>query len=251
MSQSRRRNGNSQMGPSRTVVSELPLRVVLFLRTSATHGAIRAALKQGGFGATEHAEGCALLERACRYRDAPDCVKPDDEARVAIQILSQWARDHFGRFRATLARFHPAAVELFPRVHGADSAGIVQAFVRLLSWLESAEDPKHESIVQTLAGRGLDIDERNRLIKLTDEATATATCSSGSFVDELRVEQVDADWLALYHWYTDWSATARALIKRKDYRLFLGIGERQPRKILDNEPGLHQSSRLRAAPGFS
>jgi hypothetical protein len=210
---------------------------VLFLRTSATHAAIRAALKQGGFGATEHAEGWALLERACRYRDTLDDPKPDEQARVAIQILSQWARDHFGRFRTTLARFHPTAVELFPRAHSADPAFIVQSFAKLLKWLDSAEDPERDSIVRTLAGRGLGIDERNRLAKLAEEATCTLT--SAVAVDELRAEEDDSDWLALYHWYTDWSSTARALIKRRDYRIFLGIGERQPRKSLgqDSEVG--------------
>jgi len=240
MSQSRSRLGNSLIRPSRSVLSELPLRVVLFLRTSAAHAAIRAALKQGGFGATEHAEGWALLERACRYRDSAECVKPVEESRVAIQILSQWSRDHFGRFRATLARFHPTAVELFPRVHGSEPAAIVQAFVNLLRWLESGKDPECGSVAQTLAGRGLDIDERNRLAKLIEEATGARTGAASA--DELRAEEDDSDWLALYHWYTDWSATARALIKRRDYRIFLGIGERQSRKSMGQDSELSRTA---------
>ena len=79
-----------------------------------------------------------------------------------------------------------------------------------------------------MAKRGLDLAERQRLTELAELASSVPP---PELLDDSHNDDVgDQALLALYRWYSDWAATARALIKRKDHRIFLGIGERQPRR---------------------
>ncbi len=43
-------------------------------------------------------------------------------------------------------------------------------------------------------------------------------------------ERID-ELTALYRWYSDWSATARAVIARRDYLMAMGLAERARRKV--------------------
>lgn len=42
-------------------------------------------------------------------------------------------------------------------------------------------------------------------------------------------ERID-ELTALYRWYNDWSATARAVIARRDYLIAMGLAERARRR---------------------
>jgi hypothetical protein len=54
--------------PSTTALAETPARALMFLRAIATRAPLRALMSEGGFTAEDHAEGWALLGRACDYR---------------------------------------------------------------------------------------------------------------------------------------------------------------------------------------
>ena len=71
--------------PSRQVLAELPVRVVIFLRAIGTHSAIRAAMSRAGFRENDHREGWALLEAACRYEAGGLDPEDDRPAREALE----------------------------------------------------------------------------------------------------------------------------------------------------------------------
>jgi hypothetical protein len=77
-----------------------------------------------------------------------------------------------------------------------------------------------------LAARGLTIAERRRLSDLVALAT---TVETPAVTDNTGTDR-DQALLELHNWYSDWSATARALVKRKDHRSALGIGEKRAKR---------------------
>jgi len=101
----------------------------------------------------------------------------------------------------------------------------------LLNWLNEAESADKNQITQTLAQRGLDLDERQRLAKLVELASSVSDPERSQDLEDNDTR--DQALLSLYRWYSDWTTTARTLIKRKDHRNSLGIGERQPRHNAD------------------
>ena len=217
--------------PSRQVLSELPLRVIVFLRTIARSDAIRAALLTGGYGPEAHQEGCRLLQAVCAYPTTLVDPAADERARAALSALDEYARRHFPRFRAMCERYFPAFADRFAVLADRDPADALKATRALLDWLASAESAAQKQVVEKLAERGLTLAERQRLAQLAEVAsaaeapgtTAVGIVGAGPRQSDARDQAV----LALYDWYSDWSATARAVIARKDFRHSLGIGERR------------------------
>ena len=125
----------------------------------------------------------------------------------------------------------------------------------LLEWLNAAESAEQKQIVRKCAERGLTLGERRRLTELVASATgvespantvnATEADARDAARTSVNVRSADATdtnaagtsatgtdervraLLELYDWYSDWFATARALIKRRDHRCALGIGEKR------------------------
>jgi hypothetical protein len=69
-------------------------------------------------------------------------------------------------------------------------------------------------------------------------APAPNRCESTRFQVDIvdSPETREAELVALYHWYTDWSTTARALIGRKDYLVALGLSGRNKRQRGEGTP---------------
>jgi hypothetical protein len=217
--------------PSRQVLSELPVRVILFLRTVARSDVIRATMQRGGYGPADHNEGRQLLNAICEYPRVALDHSADERARSALNAVDQYVRAHFARYRAAIERHYPNFAHLIPLPTSREPAAALQAMRALLNWLDKGESADKNQIVQTLTQRGLDLDERQRLVKLVELAGSVNEPEiSHNFQDNDTREQA---LLSLYRWYSDWTTTARTLIKRKDHRNSLGIGERQPRRSVD------------------
>lgn len=214
--------------PSRQVLSELPVRVILFLRTIARSDVIRATMHKGGYGPAEHSEGRQLLNAVCEYPRVALDYSADERARSALNAIDQYVRAHFARYRAAVDRYFPNLTYLFPLLTCRDPAAALQAMHALLNWLNEAESADKNQVVQILAQRGLDLDERHHLAKLAE--LASSVDDPETTYDNPGNNTRDQVLLALYRWYSDWTTTARALLKRKDHRNSLGIGERQPRR---------------------
>jgi hypothetical protein len=75
----------------------------------------------------------------------------------------------------------------------------------------------------TLTRRGVSEAVRRNLGQdVTTAMQAAAPATAGP----VRAER-GAEIAALYRWYSDWGATARALIKRKDWLVVLGLAQRE------------------------
>ncbi len=96
----------------------------------------------------------------------------------------------------------------------------------LLDWLAESESAEQNPIVEKLAERGFTIAERRRLAELVTLATSV---EAPAVTDDTTADR-DHALLDLYNWYADWSTTARILIKRKDHRCSLGIGEKRAKR---------------------
>jgi hypothetical protein len=214
--------------PSRQVLADLPTRVVLFLNAVSRNAEIRSLLLRGGYTATTHREGWELLHAVCDYPAEVSDRASDERARLALSEIDRFARAHFRRFRATVERFSPDLADLFPSLPDHDANASLIAVAVLLNWFDTADSAAQNTIINTLAERGFTRVERERLQSLMELAKTAP---------QIEALPIDADareraLVALYGWYSDWSATARTLIRRKDFRYSLGIGERQPRKTV-------------------
>ncbi len=130
----------------------------------------------------------------------------------------------------TVLRHYPNLAHLIPLPTSRDPAAALQAMRALLNWLNETESADKNPIVQILAQRGLGRDERQRLAELVELASSVNDPEIPHNVQDNDTR--DQALLSLYRWYSDWATTARTLIKRKDHRNSLGIGERQPRHIV-------------------
>jgi hypothetical protein len=208
--------------PSDSVLAELPARAITFLRAIATRAPIRALLGEGGYGAEDHAEGLALLTRVCDYRDTSSPGTPPSRAQSAMAAIHDWVSTHFPRLRAALERLHPSAAGLFPDTNARHPEASLLALAQVIDRLRRGPESRDSALMATLERRGLVRAELQRLGELVEAAQSAAPSSPYTPDVEPRTDEL----IALYDWYRDWAETARRLIKRKDYRISLGIAGR-------------------------
>lgn len=217
--------------PGAWALRELPARVATFLHAAGTHPPLRAALKTGGYSASDHAEGLRLLGAACSYLDEPFDFEADAEARRAAAELEAWTARHVARLRTALERLHPEAAGLFPR-HAPEGPATILAVSTLLEGLaELAAREDAAPVLATLAARGFDRALRERLAQLVERAKR-AEAPAGAEAAALAAESATPapEMIRLYRWYEDWMATARAVVGRRDWLIRLGIADRRRRK---------------------
>lgn len=210
--------------PGDWVMRELPARVVVFLRGVGSHAAIRAAMHTGGYGPRDHEEGLSLLLSACPYRSIGFDPAEDEPARKAVAELETWVRTHGARLRAALERLHPEQLGLLSGIDASGEARAVLAVATSLERLNTAEATSPKSpVFTTLEQRGFDRAARQRLEQLVKTAQSAQAPRETPEPDL----DPDADLLALYRWFHDWSTTARTFIKRKDWLIHLGLSQRR------------------------
>jgi hypothetical protein len=213
------RSGVPRRAPARTVRAELPERVVVFLRAIGTHAAIRALMAEGGYGRADHEEGWGLLGAVCRFGDSAFDPFADAPAREATREIEHWVATHFPRLHAALDR-EIGDTRVFDTIESPAAPGAVLALATLLARLRA-----DANAARVLARRGLDRAERRRLAELVRAAQSAPAAGEPTPVRDAR----EPELTALYRWYTDWAATARAVIARKDFLVTLGLAERERR----------------------
>lgn len=229
------------MAYSREVLEATTERATKLLSGIGAVATIRTLL--AGAGMTDQAliEGRDLLF-ACLA--APrGAVAASDTAdaraqRAAEAELDQWDEPSFGRFGATLKRHYPSAGSyIFNDLSASTGSAAVHGvatFLTRVDALEGGTDPDRQATrkedqeaVALLAERGLDQAERARLRKLVDVAlgpTSTLPEAPSAQTPEQRTQALTA----LREWYDEWAATARAVVKKKAYRIRIGIATRKP-----------------------
>lgn len=229
---------------SREVLRDTPFRVLQFLRGAGMWRSIRHVLEEHGYMPAEHDLGWRLLMASMSSATARDgdLMAP---TRDAVSELADVESPLFRSSRAALDRLHPEQGELvFHNLEPAGGAGAVASVALFLERLDALEsDPNRaqtreadQAALQTLAVRGVGPDKRAQLRRLVDVAMNVSGVGADS-VDEAtdgpEFARHQRDLLALYAWYVDWAAVAKAYIRRREQLVRLGLGRRRKRKGAD------------------
>lgn len=225
---------------SSEVLEKTPERVAKFLTAIGAKPTIRTVLAKAGMDDDAITEGRTLL-LDCLAAPGPPAAQTDTpdakKQRDAVAELDEWDGPNFGRYHAALRRFSPSAADyVFHELSAATGSEAVTAVATFLARLDTLEQGSDEAradereedkaAVALLAERRLDADERRRLQGLVDLALGPVPLAPGvppSDAAEVRMGKLTA----LKLWFDDWAATARAVVKRRDYRIRLGLAHRR------------------------
>jgi hypothetical protein len=225
------------------VLEATPARVALFLRGVALRVEIRDLLFAVGYTAGEQETAWNLLMATMESSEAtPQRVEESGKARAALDALAGLDGSLFRRMHAVLGRFHPEQEAfLFDQIEE-DGARPEVAIGKVCDRLEAlAGSPERAGTreadrlaLQTLAQRGMDaafFDKLREVVVLAREVVPPAPQPPGP-----RSEKREKALLELHAWYKDWSETARAVIKRRDHLILLGLAKRRRRARGEQAP---------------
>jgi hypothetical protein len=223
-----------------------PERVVQFLRAVGTVPAVRASLAARGYTPKEHDRGWQLLHAASGYDGASSAdfgTEVDPVVQGAIAALDAWDEDGFRIVRAALTHRHPEQAKAVLAGLGASAGGgAVVAAAQLLDRLDALAKSKaagDAAAVKTLAARGVTADERKRLrglVQIAQKGTSVAVAAPDPKARAKEAERQKA-LVDLRAWYEEWSEMARAIIKRRDRLIRLGLAKRKsPKKAARGAP---------------
>ncbi|MDB4928535.1 MAG: hypothetical protein JWM10_1019 [Myxococcaceae bacterium] len=234
--------------PSRQVLDEAPTRAVRLLKTLGTHLQLRATLAARGYSDDDHREGWRLLHDAAGFNPqtaAPGAalVAPLDESvRAAIVELDATDEPLLRILRASLGRRFPEqAAFVLDGVEAAQGAGAVIGVATILGRLDAlANDPARKKTraddrkaLDLVAQRGYGPERLKELRALVKKAQSspdtlptTTTTATAPADDPARVAALGA----LHAWWKEWSEIARAVIRRRDHLILLGLARRAARK---------------------
>lgn len=225
--------------PSQRVLDELPERAMRFLRAISTNPYIRAALSKRGYTQELHDRGWDLMLRAAGYRKAVAPLPETPAARAALAELDAWDEPNFLVARAALEHELPEQTAfLFEGIAAAKGAGSIVSVSLLLDRLDAlekgegrkAQKKNDQAALAKLAARGIDERERARLRELLALVRTGAAPIEAPIVDEESEATRRADYLALWAFFSEWSAIARADIHRRDHLILMGLAKRRGRK---------------------
>ena len=207
--------------PSDSTLRATPARVLTFLLAIATRAPIRAAMQQAGYTNADHAEGWRLLMKAGEIRERVVSAATASRASRAMDEIQAWVNADFRRFHAATERLHPTWIGLFPEVDSRSPADAVLLLAKLIERITHGDASRDAAFLATLAKRGLDPIEVERLTQLV---TAAQGVDPNSSETQAAPDDRTPERLTLYHWHRDWVESAKQFVKRKDYRAQLGIG---------------------------
>jgi hypothetical protein len=209
--------------PSASVLAVLPERAAAFLRGVVLFPSARAALEVGGYTEAEHREGVRLLAAFFEYPVSPASSSIDDDpARAEAAEIGEWVRRHFTRLRRGVERVHGPGNAIFAGIEAPNAEDEVVALANLLDRL-NALAPEQAAVGATLAQRGLNARERERLAGLVARARTLGRVGA----DPREHDGREAQLIALYHWHSDWTGTARVMIRNKNVLAALGIARKK------------------------
>ncbi|MEO7330723.1 MAG: hypothetical protein ABI193_19260 [Minicystis sp.] len=222
------------------VLEETPARATKFLAGIGAVATIRTLLAQAGMTDNDIIEGRDLLF-ACLAAPRGAAVVVDTDAakeqRAALAEIDEWDEPNFARFGAALKRhFNDAGQFVFDDLSASTGVASVQGvvtFLARLTELEQGSNPDRQGkkkedkkAIELLAKRGLDKKERTRLQELTKVALGPTEALPDLPVVQTPEARREA-LTALRDWYEEWSTTAKAVVKKKGYRIRLGLATRK------------------------
>jgi hypothetical protein len=213
---------------SRMMLGDKVDRVVQFL-LGMGNMRVAGALMAHGFTQAEFDEGWSVFRRAIGEKLSVAPAEPVDVE--ALDQLDAWENRWFPIARATLDGRMPAiGNEVFLNLAQTDGAEVVISVSTFLKRLDDLThgDSAHQEARQLLATRGLTPAVCGHAAELLEKLESMQTPPAPS-LEDVRAAQ-DAAEAAMWRWYLEWSAIARASIK--DGRLLqqLGFGNRGGRR---------------------
>jgi hypothetical protein len=217
--------------------------VALFVRGVALRGEIRALLFAVGYTPEEQETAWRLLMATMESSEGmPRREAESGKARAALQALAEWDGSLFRRMHAVLGRFHPEQEAfLFDQIEedGArPEVAIGKVCDRVAALAGSPERAgtreADQLALQTLAQRGMNaafFENLREVVVVAREVVPPALQLPGP-----RTEKREKALLELHAWYKDWSETARAVIKRRDHLILLGLAKRKRRARGEEAP---------------
>lgn len=221
---------------SRQTLDNTPTRALAFLRAVGTDPKIHSALAAVGFTDKDVERGWALV-RAVFGASQPAAPFVHNPVASAMEQLEAWNGPGFLRARAALRHLHPEQETfVFDGLvvgQGTEAVLAVATFLDRCARLESGKDRKatHKAdlaAIQTLESRGVTKSERKRLAEMVSIVETQAAPLPE--LEPAPVATRDAAIMQLRAWLLDWTDTARAVIKRRDQLIRLGIGKRRSKK---------------------
>jgi hypothetical protein len=211
-----------------------PERTLPFLRAIAINQYIRYAMSGAGYTDADQAEGWQLLLAATGY--TPQKLSPgaDSAARQAITELDDWDESGFRRIHAAFNRLHPEQdAFVFNGLEASRGPAAVIGVVKLLDRLDQLEKGSEadRAAMVTLKKRGITEDTRQHLRGLIAVAQAATLAETAVIPQPSDAQQKSLETLAA--WHNDWSETARAVIRRRDHLILMGLAKRRSRKSED------------------
>jgi hypothetical protein len=225
--------------PSDDVLEKTPVRAIKVLNAASTNAQIFATLATRGYSDVEHERGWNLLLAATGYRIPRPPVLEQPKSRAAIAELDAWDEPNFRVARAALQIDFPEQHDfIFDNLEPATGAGAVVSITTFLDRLDALESGKgrkathkqdHAALAK-LAARGITSDERKRLrgllaIALVAPDAPAETPPPAPLTTPQRREALRALW----GWMNEWSEVAKAVIKRRDHLINMGLAKRKSR----------------------
>jgi hypothetical protein len=218
-----------------------PERTLPFLRAIATNQQIRFAMAGAGYGDAEQAEGWQLLLGATGYAAQKLGLDADAAARQAITELDNWDESGYRRIHAALERLHPEQdAFVFAGLEASRGPTAVLGVAKLLDRLDQLEKGSEadRAAVATLEKRGINAKTREHLRHLVAVAQAAKPMDQPADPPVNDVQQKALE--SLNAWHRDWSETARAVIRRRDHLILMGLAKRRSHK--DEDPNTDETN---------
>jgi hypothetical protein len=230
--------------PSQRILDDIISRSVKFLSVVGTNATILSMMRGHSFQAADQNEGWSLVHTASGYTQLQEAPKSDTpqtkEIEDATALLDQWDEPHFAIIKNALARKFSSTRDYLFRdglsaKQGAEAVISVKTLLdRIDSIINKSDKERSEEehkrdleAVALLEQRGYHAEERKRLRGLIKKATAAAEIEAPVTISH---EEKQKALIELYGWYKDWSTVAHVAIKRRDYLISLGLGERKKKK---------------------
>jgi hypothetical protein len=219
---------------ARETLEATPPRAVQLLRGIATSLTIRAHLAGVGFRRADLDEGWELLRDACELVDDELAAPSALDVAAAVAELDAWDERGFMLIEATLTHRYPQQARfLMAGLSASEGPAAVAGVAALLDRLDALDrDPLREehaeddhAALEALAQRGITAEERTRLRALV-ERVAEATRGAAQNTRTEEGSQM-ARLIRLRRWFDEWAQIARAVLRRPEHLVHLGLASRR------------------------
>ncbi|MDX9721274.1 MAG: hypothetical protein RBU37_11055 [Myxococcota bacterium] len=224
---------------AKVIARDLP-RGTAFFHAMSTVPAIWSALTARGYTEAEHQYGMQRFSTMLGFRAATAPLSGPNRAQLARNKLDEWDGPNLEIARAATARFFPEQGQYL--VGDLSNKDGYEAVVNVITFLERAAklrdgtDPNRSATreqdraaIELLAKRGVLTPEIEAELRQLI-ADATSTPESAPATAQLDRETYERAAVEFHAWLTDWRATARAVIRRRDHLIRLGLASRRMNK---------------------